>query len=236
MDKLFQVLMKNPIILFLIGAWLVGMIGNTIKARKKAAERRRAEEARRPKVDTSVQQPLPEQRQAPVVARREAPQSRTTTQPGGAQPTSAQAGRGSGGRLAGTGAQSPDEIAREMRRILGLDPEPAPPAPRPAPTPPPIEKPPEPVRTSTGSRRLDIHVDPHVGESIRDRHMQETRVGKPSAGRGAIGNLGGRVQQRRKAVGLGSRYSLEDLRQAIVINEILSPPVSVRPHDDRRPG
>ena len=33
----------------------------------------------------------------------------------------------------------------------------------------------------------------------------------------------------------GSRYALDDLRKAMVLNEILSPPVSVRPHDDRRP-
>lgn len=242
MDKLIDLLLKNPIILFLIGAWVVGIISNAAKAKQKAAQRRKAEEAKKPKVDTTVRQPLPEQRQAPVAGRREAPPSRaqTAAAPTGPQAVGQQVSTGPGGRQAGAMAQSPDEIAREMRRILGLDPEPAakpaPAAPRPRPTPPPIEKPPQPVRVSTQDRRLETHVDPHVGERIRDRHMQESQVGKPRAGRGAIGNLGGRVQQRKKVAGRSSRYSLDDLRKAIVINEILSPPVSVRPHEDRHPG
>ena len=65
--------------------------------------------------------------------------------------------------------------------------------------------------------------------------MRATRVGKPRAGRGAIGNLGGRVTKKERVRRGGSRYSLDDLRKAMVLNEILSPPVSVRPHDDRRP-
>ena len=56
------------------------------------------------------------------------------------------------------------------------------------------------------------------------------------AGRGAIGNLGGRVSSGKRAVGRDSRYALDDLRKAIVISEILSPPVSLRSHDDRRPS
>ncbi|MCK5940793.1 MAG: hypothetical protein KAI24_02390 [Planctomycetes bacterium] len=232
MDKLFELLFRNPIILFLVGAWLVGMISNVAKARRKAAERRRTEGAPRPKQDTTVMAPIPQQRQAsvagkgdvsasnlplPSVPRREPPP--VTASPPAAPPQS----------------QSPEQIAREMRRILGLEPEPEPTV-RKAPPRPPVQPPPPPPRREERARGLPSHVDPHVGEGIRDRHMQRSKVGQPSKGRSAIGNLGGRVKKRKLAVARNSRYSLDDLRKAIVINEILSPPVSVRGHEDRRPG
>ena len=230
MDKLIRLLFENPILLFIIGAWVLGAISNAAKAKDKAgggsAGRRRSRRRRGVDEQQTVASPLP--RSAPQPA----PGRPTPPKP---QPSAA----GSGGRLAGSAAQTPEQIAREMRRILGLEPAPAasPPPSRPsAPSPPPLERPPEPIRVSTESSNLRTRVDPHVGEGIRDRHMRESMVGKPRAGRGAIGNLGGRVTGRKRAVAHGSRYALDDLRKAIVINEILSPPVSLRSHDDRRPS
>ena len=124
-----------------------------------------------------------------------------------------------------------------MRRILGLEPDPPRPAPQPRPAPPPPPPPRRPAREALEDDRARYasRVDPHVGESIRDRHMAATKVGQPRGGRGAIGNLGGRVAKQARQARRGSRYALDDLRQAIVINEILSPPVGLRDYDERRP-
>lgn len=226
MDKLLRLLFENPILLFILGAWVFGAISNAAKAKGKkgsdgrSAPRSRRRRRREKKPAPTVQQPLPAQTQAPP--RQKAPVARPAPQ-----------GRGP---LAGSAAQTPEQIAREMRRILGLEPEPSPPSPPPMPaSPPPIERPPAPIRVRTESREVGSRVDPHVGEQIRDRHMRESMVGKPHAGRSAIGSLGGRVGAREARVSRGSRYTLDDLRKAIVINEILSPPVGLRPHDDRRP-
>lgn len=248
MDKLLELLLRNPIILFLVGAWVIGMITNVVKAKKKANDRRRAQEAAKPKVDTSVQRPLPEQRQAPVTRRQTQADPQSQTQPQVPTQPQTQAQRqpqAAGGRLGGqpgpSTAQSPEQIAREMRRILGIEPDdaPKPAAPSrsvPKPTPPPLQAPAEVAPVNPRDRRMGTHVDPHVGEGIRDRQMKATKVGQPRGGRGAIGNLGGRVKKRQVKARVSTRFSLDDLRKAIVINEILSPPVSVRSHEDRRPG
>ena len=241
MDKLIRLLFENPILLFIIGAWVFGAISNAAKAKNKAggsAQRRRSRKRHSAEEQqTMAQQTMAQQTMAqplPDLAQQRA-QRRSPSPPPSPPSTAARAG----GRLAGSAAQTPEQIAREMRRILGLEAPPAAPPPgarSPAPAPPPLERPPEPVRVSLDSTRIETRVDPHVGEGIRDRHLRESMVGKARAGRGAIGNLGGRVSSGKRAVGRDSRYALDDLRKAIVISEILSPPVSLRSHDDRRPS
>ena len=236
MDKLIRLLFENPILLFIIGAWVFGAISNAAKAKNKAggsaqrrrSRKRRSAEEQQTMAQQTMAQPLPD------LAQQRA-QRRSPSPPPSPPSTAARAG----GRLAGSAAQTPEQIAREMRRILGLEAPPAAPPPgarSPAPAPPPLERPPEPVRVSLDSTRIETRVAPHVGEGIRDRHLRESMVGKARAGRGAIGNLGGRVSSGKRAVGRDSRYALDDLRKAIVISEILSPPVSLRSHDDRRPS
>ncbi|MFY9342233.1 MAG: hypothetical protein WAT39_07080, partial [Planctomycetota bacterium] len=85
MTRLIQFLLDNPIVLLVVGVWIVGMIGNIAKAAKTARER--AERAQR------------------TAERREAP----------ALPDRAGSPRE---------VRTAEEIAREMRRILGGDPEP----------------------------------------------------------------------------------------------------------------
>jgi hypothetical protein len=236
MDKLIRLLFENPILLFIIGAWVFGAISNAAKAKNKAggsaqrrrSRKRRSAEEQQTMAQQTMAQPLPDLAQQRAQRRSPSP----------SPPPPSTAAR-AGGRLAGSAAQTPEQIAREMRRILGLEAPPAAPPPgarSPAPAPPPLERPPEPVRVSLDSTRIETRVDPHVGEGIRDRHLRESMVGKARAGRGAIGNLGGRVSSGKRAVGRDSRYALDDLRKAIVISEILSPPVSLRSHDDRRPS
>lgn len=147
--------------------------------------------------------------------------------------------------------RSPDDVAREMRRILGMEePEREPPAPPRRPVvaePPPLresrplrreiarpERAPTPVLPSMQARKLPKHVDPHVGDAIAKRvSPQSGRVGQHDAGQ-ALGSLGGRVHasgpQRRADRQL---VDLGDLRRAFVTNEILGLPLSLRPPADR---
>lgn len=203
MRRLFELLMQNPILVFILLAWVAGMIGNIVKAARKGRER--AEQQRR----------MPRADPAPVRAPRAPDAPRRA---------------------------SADDVAAEMRRILGMD---TPPratgtAPRPA-VPPPLpqarsrrlvepERPPTPVRPTTQERKLEIHVDSHVGEEIGRREA----LTKPKAESGAIGSLGGRVHRRARRREFADRYPRTNLRQALVLSEILGPPLALRPSDPPR--
>lgn len=149
------------------------------------------------------------------------------------------------------GQRSADEIAEEMRRILGMEEpvrrtRPAPargraevpaPAPKPAralprplrdvPTP---ERPPAPVMPSTQARALEIHVDPHVGDAIKGRQLPEGA----RARKADLGTLGGRVHSGTARRVAGSRYALDDLKRAFVLAEVLGPPLALRAPDALR--
>jgi hypothetical protein len=144
--------------------------------------------------------------------------------------------------------RSAEEVAREMRRILGME-ESAPPEPketevvRPRPVPVVVrrdvalpERAPTPARPTTQARRLPKHVDPHVGERIQQRHgPQSGRVGHKEQGKG-LGSLGGRVQEvhglKRQRRGL---VDLTDLQRAFVMSEVLGKPLALRRPDDSQP-
>ncbi|MBK8100767.1 MAG: hypothetical protein IPK26_27080 [Planctomycetes bacterium] len=142
--------------------------------------------------------------------------------------------------------QDPEAVAREMRRILGMEPsagdagktsEPEPvlrrrpvaeaPPPRPRPKwDASAERAPTPVMPTTQRRQLELHVDPHVGEGIRKRSSPVSGA----VGTHAIGDLGGRSQAgsrvRRRD---GSRLvDLHDLKRALVLREIFDAPLALR--------
>ena len=259
MDKILELLFRNPIILFLVGAWLIGMISNVLKAKRAAAERRAASERRganplpTSRSSTAIESvtPDPAATQAPLrtsgtqaslgtsgrqaslgTSGTQAPisQRRTFARPSGAQ--------SAGPQVSGSPPQpvSPqrtaEEIAAEMRRVLGLERDPRSEVP-----PPQIRIEEKPSVPPPPPREPGRRVDPHVGERIRDRQLAKSKIGRARKGGYRMGNLGGRVPDRSmRAAGYGSRYALDDLRKAIVINEILSPPVSMRGFDERRPA
>ncbi|MEZ6037770.1 MAG: hypothetical protein R3F29_09840 [Planctomycetota bacterium] len=213
--KILDFLLRNPIFLFVLLAWLVPMIGNILKKTEKARRARGSAPPPPPRQSIPSQaQPMPRREPAPVV--------QTVSRPSPSP------------------AKSAEEVAREMRRILGL--EPAAPKPAPAPAPPPvrrapigapIERPPQPIKISTRDRKLELHADPHVGDSIRGRHLQKPRR-QPQSSRQGLGNLGGRVVDHAPRSRVGSRFALDDLKRAIVLSEILAPPVALRPFEERR--
>ena len=241
MGRLFEFFARNPVLLLVVVVWLAGIVGNVAKAAKRSRE---------------------------AAARRPGPTSMPSPQPMRSEPAQARAPVGDARPM---GQRDAEAVAREMRRILGLEPEAgrrepdgiegraepiagdraegqdAPPrrpvvvprqpveraeplpssARRDAATP---ERAPTPVQPSTNRRRLDIHVDPHVGESIGKR----ARVGSGKVGDHALGELGGRAQAPMARAVRGARYELDDLKRAFVLSEILGPPLASRP--ERRDG
>lgn len=241
MDKILELLMRQPIIAFFLLIWVVGAVTNAKKARDKARERQQAQQKPKPvKREAPVSSPVTSADQGAVArdlgtgerpkleARRSAPAQKTVA-------------------VAKKAPKSPEEVAREMRRILGLDPDPpkaeppkpAPAAPQPAPV---VRKEPQRIEPASvvlrdSPARAKAHVDSHVGEGMRDRHMAASKVGRTPrkrSKRGAVGSLGGRTAQvSRRPVDQRRRFPLNDLRKAIVLNEILSPPVGLRQPDER---
>lgn len=126
-------------------------------------------------------------------------------------------------------APSADQIAAEMRRILREAEQrsaPSTEAPRPAPVvqrnrveP---ERAPVPVVPTTQARKLQTHVDPHVGEQLAQRHVRTTGPSRE------LGSLGGRGQQRVARSEDEKRFALKDLKRAFVLSEILGPPLARR--------
>ncbi len=271
MDKIIELLMKQPIIAFFLVIWVVGAITNALKAKQKVRDRNEAKTRPTPVprtgsadssaggaavgksssdiiadravggskrgavvggMGTGEQKRLEQQRQAPASMRGRDRQVIPADKPAPA---------------AKPAAKTPDQVAREMRRILGLEEPPtaapAPARPTPArPTPPPIRS--EPILIDPASVSLSRspsnaqkHVDSHVGEGLRGRHLAATKVGQTverHSDRGAIGNLGGRTKARMKQLAPAERrYAMADLRRLIVMNEILSPPIAMRPKSDR---
>jgi hypothetical protein len=239
-EKLIAFLMREPLILVVVGAWLVGMLGGIVKAVKQA--RARAERARQlpRESEASTLPPLAQQRPEPLASPSPSPSPAPVATP--------------------PAERSPEALAREMRRILGIEEPPAeatrgnraePPEPASAGGPlaeaaPPSlpsatvrkrnavepERAPVPVVPTTNRRRLDIHVDPHVGEGIERRTApQSGRVGSHAAG-SELGSLGGRSPAQSRQRTTRSRFPLTDLKRILVLNEILGPPLALR-RDER---
>ena len=137
--------------------------------------------------------------------------------------------------------RSPEEVAAEMRRLLGMD---RAPAAQPAPAPRPVVVPalkrpvrreakegdrgPEPLRASSMGK-VGTHVDPHVGESMQRR----SSVMSGGVASHELGTLGGRrgataAHASQRARGL---VDLSDLSRAFVLREVLDQPRALRGWD-----
>jgi hypothetical protein len=192
-QKLLRFVFENPIVLFVVVAWIAGAIGNVLRAAKK----RQAQSGQQPGRQPAARWPA-------------------STPPRSASPQ-----------------RSAEQVAAEMRRILGLEPEPArTPAPKPAvvrreAT---IERPPTPVMPSAQDRRLVLHTGSHVGEGMQ--HREAPHGAAPA--RQAMGTLGGRVQQEvrptQRTVHTTRRrlVAVDDLKRAFVMNEVLGKPLGLR--------
>jgi len=248
MDKFIELLVRNPLIALILGGWLVGAVGNAIKSQRKVRDRQKTTPKRSSQDVAGARGPLAQKEGATATIRDISEQAKR-------RPEIA-AGRASSPLGAATAPQpkttpatsarkSPEQIAAEMRRIFGLEPkapEPARPTEGPAQVAEPSEPPPprsaEPAARSRASRSVEstyeTTIAPHVGERARERHLKKSAVGQTRGDRGAIGSLGGRARVSRAAATVERRFPLGDLRRVIVMNEILSPPVSMRGEDPLR--
>jgi len=93
----------------------------------------------------------------------------------------------------------------------------------------------EPAEQTERKRRLASHVESHVGESL-SRHHLESHVGSQPTRResspGAVGEMVALQRGSTKAPPiLGLLKSRQGIRQAILVNEVLSKPKALRDED-----
>lgn len=192
MNRLLRLLFDNPVLIFILFAWVAGVIGNIAKGRARA----RARGGASPGAAGAPTRTAP-----PPVQRSQAP-NRTA-----------------------------EEVAAEMRRVLGLDPQPTSPPRRSIapPQPPPItdrverERPPAIMRPTAQSRHLDLHAASHVGQQMARRSVSPSTVGERD-----LGGLGGRVHEGPLQRTISTRYPLNDLKRMFVMMEILGRPLALR--------
>lgn len=204
MDRFIELLLREPIIAIVLLGWILSAIGGAItKARRQ--QQRRVPPASPPPTTQTTQTRTPREVTFP-------PRRHPTTTPPRTQPRPA----------------DPDEVAAEMRRILGLEPAPQRPAAA-RPTPPrrnvaEPERPPEPLRPSSIGG-LGTRVESTFGDRVTIRRAPVSG----NVGATALGGLGGRAAalRRREPRGTGI-VDLRDLRRAIVLKEILDRPLGLR--------
>lgn len=222
MNRLLEFLFKNPLVLFVLLAWVGGMIGNA----RRAARRR--EEARRPPAPTPVSSPRTDpaaQRSAEEVAREMrrilGMEDGPVTAPGSPrreeayqEPSSYDEARQDAPRA----PRLPGTSRHDSSRHDVVEP----------------ERPPLPVVPSTQNRRLHLHEASHVGERIAQRSgLPGAKMATP-LGERAIGSLGGRVHAAPTVRRGGNRLiDLGDLKRAFVMNEILGKPLALRSRDEQ---
>ncbi len=213
MDWLIRLFSENFILVILLGGWLLSIFGTVLtKAAKKAAEqqRRRA-------------QGVGEQR--PLLPGQRPPSSRTQARRPAAAPPA---------RPPRPAPPTADDIATEIRRVMGME-EPPQPALAPEPPPPPPEEPG--FTTQAGFEHfgervggLRTGVKSHVGEGVHSR----LPPGSGAVGSRELGSLGGRVHRRpkKKVVQRVKRFDLSDPAAVLVTLEILGKPRALRDFEE----
>lgn len=207
--KLFDFIGNYPILLILILGPLLSAVGGLVqRASRKAEEQRQRREKQRSREFGELpvgQEEQPVAYEEPVVYEEEV--------------------------VVEERPPSPDEIAAEIRRMMEatMGPQAPPPAP-PAAAPPPIPAPVSERKAfrplgGVGDRRLDLHIEPEVGERLAARR------GPASGGVGqtALGRLGGRVRRREKRAHMHrDLINTDNLPGAFVTIEVFGPPRALR--------
>ena len=235
MDWLIRLFSENFILVILLGGWVLSIFGNVLtKAAKKASEqqRRRAQ-------GVGEQRPLlPGQRQPTPGQRPLLPGQRPTQreQPGSTRTQVRQPAAATPARPPRPAVPTAEDIATEIRRVMGME---EPPqralAPEPPPPPPTPEEPG--FTTEAGFEHfgenvggLHSGVKSHVGEGVHSRHTP----GSGKVGTRELGSLGGRVHRapKTKVVKRVKRFDLSDPAAVLVTLEILGKPRALRDFEE----
>lgn len=232
LEQVWRILRDNPILLLLVGSWVVGGIGSAVrKARERAEQERQA--GRRMPLDVPQQDDArtlqaeparPSEEDVAEKLRRILGEMDAGTQPVPQRAPEPVARRGAQPHTfdEDAGEEVREVTVREEPRAVPARPAEPPPLPRrEAPTP----FAPRPFVPSTLGK-VQVQVNPHVGESIQRRAA-------PASGAVAakqLGGLGGRgpAQVRRRVGGTGEMVDLSDLRSAIILREVLDRPLALR--------
>jgi hypothetical protein len=224
-DELIKLLLQHPILLIVVGFWLLGLVGKVLgsvgkqaaQATKEARDeaRRRLEQVqRRSEAET---RPAERPRAEPAPPRRRITQEEAIAEMrrllGQPAPQKAPAQKISAPLVRDEGTHSAEE--ERQRKVVVVRPE--------------GRRVAEPLR-QLGD--VEVHVDPHVGEAMQQRRAPESgRVGQADLGR-----LGGRTAARAAAAQRHHRglVDVSDLKRMLIMRELLGPPLALRP--DWRPG
>ena len=207
MDWIIQLIEEYPFLLLLVGFWVLSMVGGAI-----------TKAARKAKQQQRGQQQRGQQRRplSPQPGQAQTRELRAPSRP--ARPTA-------------------EEVAAEIRRVMGMEE-----APRPVvqePIQPPPQPPPhvESLHTPEAGFEhfaeevggLQPNVDPHVGEEVSQRHVPSSRV----TPRRELGTLGGRVHRAKPKTFRERmrRFNLDDPAAVMVTLEILGPPRALREYE-----
>lgn len=218
LEQVWRILRDNPILLLLVGSWVVGGIGSAVRKARERAEAERRAGRRIPAAsageDVRTLQAEPARPSEDDVAEK---LRRILGELESGGPTAPQ--RGPGPRaLREAQPHSFDDDAEEEVREMPVREEPRA-------VPAPTSFAPRPFVPSTLGR-VQVHVQPHVGEGIQRRAAPAS--GGVAATR--LGELGGRgpAEVRRRVGRPGALVDLTDLRSAIVLREVLDRPLALR--------
>ena len=235
LEQVWRILRDNPILLLLVGSWIVGGIGSAVrKARERAeAERRSERQAGRRMPDDTDREDVRTLQAEPARPAEEDVAEKLRRILGemesGGQPASQRIPEPASRRE--PQPHSFDEDVEEEIREVTVREEPRAVPVRTAAPPPlpqrsaPTSYTPRPFVPSTLGK-VPVQVQPHVGESIQRRAAPAS--GAVAATR--LGELGGRgpAETRRRVGGKGALVDLSDLRSAIVLREVLDRPLAMR--------
>lgn len=229
LEQVWRILRDNPILLLLVGSWVVGGIGSAVrKARERAEAERRS--GRRMSAAGNGEDDRPFQPEPARPAEEDVAEKLRRIlgeMEGGGQPAPQRNPDPRPRRE--TQPHSFDEDVEEEVREVRVREEPRAVPVRTAEPPPlpqraaPTSYNPRPFVPSTLGR---AQVQPHVGESIQRRST-------PASGAVAttrLGELGGRgpAETRRRSERPGAVVDLSNLRSAIVLREVLDRPLALR--------
>lgn len=193
MSELIEFLIRQPLILIFLAIWLLSGLG---KLGQKAAKRVAEQQAAQRREERHVQRELSSERRSTAGVPPEAPPQPAPQQPRHEQP-------------------SPDEIAAEIRRMMGME-EPEQPEP--------VMVHDDPVAESPPVLR---HVR-HVGHAAPTAAVERLRPSLPDVSL-PMGSTSSSRGRSRHATGRGhGRLNLRDPAAVIVAMEALGPPVALR--------
>jgi len=208
--NLIELVFQHPVVLLVVGVWLVGVVGKVLGGVGKQASQ--AAQAAREEARRRLQQRSERSELEKTEAKEEPPPRRRITQEEALSEMRRLLGTGpKHGSLTGTTSA---EEERQHKMVVV-----------------PAEAPRRSGDKQRGLGKVEVHVDPHVGEALQQRRAPASgRVGQTD-----LGTLGGRAAQSQAVTRVRrGLVDVHDLKRMLIMREVLGPPLALRP--DWGPG